>query len=205
VKGEKDAPTPAETSSVPQTPTDPEPPAPDGLKRQDSTTPGSDPSLAYLSQLKYKEGQFRPDFPSGKRVYDDVEFLLTLRECPLAMTYPKHLIKTTASSELSIWKQTPAGRSKLSYGGGGGGGGGGGQHGGGGMMGGGPADFFTPSFVRGSGPGGGGGGGGPGGGGGGMNMRDGRMVSQLCDSSRKSHRSVRRRDGKSQWSNLCLL
>ncbi len=108
MKRGQEASAPAETSSVPHLLKDFEQQA---VKRQDSTTPASDPSLAYLSQLKYKGGQFRPDFPSGKRVYDDVEFLLTLRECPLARTYPKHLIKTTASSELSIWKQTPADQS----------------------------------------------------------------------------------------------
>ena len=60
------------------------------------------------------------------------------------MTYPRHLIKTPASEQLTIWKPTPDSRSKMSFSGG--------RHTGGGGMMGGPVDFSTPAFARVSGP-----------------------------------------------------
>jgi hypothetical protein len=68
-----------------------------------------------MSQLKYEEGQFRPDFPQGRRIYADRDFLLVLKNCPMAMTFPDNLLRDHLFGEsiLEILKRTPDGISKL--------------------------------------------------------------------------------------------
>jgi hypothetical protein len=103
------------------------------------TTPAVEPATPSVPlDLKYEDGQWRPDFREGRKVYNQ-EFLLKLKECALAMRFPAHLVKSQTS--LAVLKSTPTSKSKVqampSSGGGGGGGGGGAA----------PFDF-TPSYAK---------------------------------------------------------
>ncbi|CAG0913967.1 unnamed protein product [Notodromas monacha] len=127
----------AAPAAVPPACASPTPPAPEqsaapAPAAESNTAPPDAPEVpSYLSELVYKEGQYSPTNPDGKRVYDR-DFLMALRDCPYARTCPKDMQVVT--EKISKWKDHVERGSKNVADGGRGGG----HH------------DFTPHYVKGA-------------------------------------------------------